>query len=118
MTTDIAQFLFSLAFLVGFVVVYFGSAAWTVPDAQIRGVSGGLIFVLLWLFGPLSALVWLVARPRTTVAERSPTTYSNAEDAIDAAIKLDQVGEWDTAIGLYESIAERWPEHQKYTSAC
>ena len=42
----------------------------------------------------------------------------NADDAIDAAKKLDQMGEWDAAISAYRTISDRWPEHTTYIANC
>ncbi|MBB3207825.1 hypothetical protein FHS27_003652 [Rhodopirellula rubra] len=42
----------------------------------------------------------------------------NEDDALDAAAKLDETGEWDSAINAYHQIAERWPEHSTYTQNC
>ena len=42
----------------------------------------------------------------------------NADDAIDAASKLDKNGEWDSAIAAYRDISHRWPEHATYAANC
>ena len=44
--------------------------------------------------------------------------YTSAEDALDAALKLDQLGEWDAAIVLYEAVAKNWPEDGAYAGEC
>ena len=98
--------------------VYFGPAAWAVGDAQKRGQAGGVIVLLFWLFGPLSALIWLCVRPSTKVSERSPESYSDPDDALAAAARLEQLGEWDSAISLYENVAKRCPEHHDYIATC
>ena len=50
--------------------------------------------------------------------DRSPKDFTNCEDAIAAAARLDQLGEWDAAIAFYENIAQRWPEQRDYFAAC
>jgi tetratricopeptide (TPR) repeat protein len=74
--------------------------------------------LLFWLFGPFSALIWLLVRPRTKVVDRVPDDYSNPDDALAAAARLDQLGEWDAAITLYENAAKRWPDHHDYIANC
>ena len=107
-----------LAVMLGLLGLYLWSVAWAIGDAQKRGHSGGGILVLFWLFGPLAAFIWYLTRPSTTVAERLPADYSNADDAMAAASRLDTLGDWDAAIQLYESISDRWPEHSPYTESC
>jgi hypothetical protein len=68
--------------------------------------------------GPLGALAWLLIRPRTKLAERLPNYYVTAEDALAAVSRLEMLGEWGAAIGLYHNVAERWPEHQRYVDGC
>ena len=46
---------------------------------------------------------------------RSP---ENADEAIDAAYKLDQLGDWDAAIAAFRDVANRWPEHATYAANC
>lgn len=110
--------IFGIACVGAMLFVYFAPAAWAVGDAQKRGQSGGWVVLLFWLFGPASALVWLVVRPRSKVVDRSPDDYADPEDALAAAASLDQLGEWDAAIGLYEIAAQRWPEQYEYIAAC
>lgn len=105
----------ALLLFAGFVAVYAGSVAWAVRDAQQRGHSGGRIVLFFCLFGPLSAIAWLAIRPKTRLVERQPTTYRNADDAIDAATRLDDLGDWDEAIAVLEYAAQQWPEHADYT---
>ncbi len=93
MMKDLNLILIGLAFFVTFVIVYAGSAAWVIGDAQKRGHSGGVLFLLIWLCGPFSALIWLMLRPRTTLVERPVHDYTSADDAIDAAAKLDMLGD-------------------------
>ncbi len=115
---ELLQNIFYLLLIVAFLGVYFGSAAWAVGDAQKRGHTGGIIVVLFWLFGPLSAIIWLISRPRTRLIERAPQDYTNADDALAAASQLDKLGEWDAAIAAYENAGQRWPEHEHYISEC
>jgi len=42
----------------------------------------------------------------------------NVDDAIDAASKLDNSGDWSAAIDTYLEIANRWPEHATYAANC
>lgn len=100
--------------LLGYVV----PAAWAVGDTQQRGKPGALIVFLFWFFGPATAIIWLMVRPKTKLADHSPDEYTNAEDALAAAALLDRIGEWNSAIALYEHSAKRWPNQQLYISAC
>jgi hypothetical protein len=97
---------------------YLWAVSWTIRDAQKRGHDGGFVVVLFWLFGPFAALVWLTTRPKETLIERAPETYDDPEDATAAASRLDSLGDWNAAAMLYESIAERWPEHSEYVGNC
>jgi len=115
---DLVPVLISASLFITFLVVYGGSAAWVVGDAQKRGYSGAALFLLLWLCGPLAALIWLFLRPRTRLVERPVDDYANADDAIAAASKLDMLGDWDEAIVLYQYAAARWPEHEGYVKEC
>lgn len=101
-----------------FAAVYAGSAAWAIGDAQKRGHSGGLVVVLFWLLGPLSALAWLAIRPKERLVDRQPTEYRNADDAMDAAVRLEGLGNWDEAIAVLNHAAEKWPEHAEYARQC
>ncbi len=42
----------------------------------------------------------------------------NANDAIDAAKKLEQTGDWDAAIVAYRTVSDHWPEHRTYIANC
>jgi hypothetical protein len=92
--------------------------AWAITDARRRGRTGGAIVLLLALFGPLSALLWLVMRPKTAVIDRREADYDNADDALAAAAQLDHLGEWGAAAMLYQHAAARWPEHRPYVVQC
>jgi hypothetical protein len=97
-----------------FVAAFVTAAAWAVTDARRRGRTGFAVVLLLALFGPLSALLWLVMRPKIALIDRPADDYDNAEDALTAAAQLDHLGEWDRAVDLYYSAAARWPEHRRY----
>ena len=47
-----------------FFVAYLLSIVWAGRDANARGKSGCLVAFLVWLFWPLSLLVWIVSRPK------------------------------------------------------
>ena len=74
--------------------------------------------LLMWLFGPPSAIVWLIVQPGAKLTERDPTGYSNAEDALAAASRLDTLGDWEAATAIYQGAAIRWPEHEEYIQRC
>jgi hypothetical protein len=99
------------------VVIYVWCAAWAVGDAQKRG-HGGIILLLIWVFGPFAALVWRFTRPRTKLIDKRPSDYDNPDSAIEAAVRLDSLGEWDAAIAMYQDAAARWPEHDAYIQQC
>jgi hypothetical protein len=115
---DLVPILIQLAFGITFLVVYAGSIAWLVGDAHKRGYSGIAPFFLLWIGWPVSALIWLLVRPRTKLVDRPVEGYANADDALVAASKLDMLGEWDGAIALYQHVAARWPEYENYIREC
>jgi hypothetical protein len=115
---DVVDMLAGLVCGALFLAGYIGIGAWAVSDAQRRGQSGGLIVILFYLFGPFSALIWLIVRPRKRLAERAPVEYTNAEDALAAATRLDMLGDWDRALAVYENAAKQWPEHQPYIKQC
>ena len=106
------------AVALGLFVFYLGSVAWAISDAQKRGRNGSGLVVVFWLFGPFAVLIWYLTRPSTTVAQRSPTVYTNADDAMAAASRLETLGEWDAAIQLYKFVSDRWPEHSTYAESC
>ena len=67
----------------------------------------------------LSGLLWLLDRGnKVDIGERDPSEYSNPDDALGAAGKLDQLGESDKAITIYSDALSRWPEHKKYIVNC
>ncbi|TWT75794.1 hypothetical protein CA13_73670 [Planctomycetes bacterium CA13] len=41
-----------------------------------------------------------------------------ADDAIDAASRLDKLGDWLDAIHAFRDIASQWPEHATYAANC
>ena len=115
---EIVSTIAALLLVVAFIGVYVGSAAWAVNDAQKRGQNGGLIVLFIWMFGPLAAIVWRFARPRTKLADKLPDEYENAEDELAAASRLDMQGDWDTALTLYQDVSLRWPDHKFYAQEC
>ncbi|MEM6474498.1 MAG: hypothetical protein AAF802_33505, partial [Planctomycetota bacterium] len=40
------------------------------------------------------------------------------EDAMDAALVLNQDGDWQEAIEAYRDIASKWPDHAEYAANC
>jgi hypothetical protein len=110
--------LIGLAFGVAILVLWGACAAWLVNDAQMRGRSGCAVVLVLGFFAPCAVPIWLLVRPSATLAQRPADDYTNADDALAAASKLDVLGEWDAAIALYQHAATRWPEHCDYISAC
>jgi hypothetical protein len=99
-------------------IVWIAPGAWAIGDAQQRGQTGCVAAMLFYLLGPLSALAWLVIRPRTRLIDRDPEFYTNADDAMSAASKLDKLGHWDAAIELYQYAAKSWPENHEFLAAC
>lgn len=91
--------------------------AWGVGDSQKRGQPGWLFCFLFIFLGPLGFITWLVMRP-SKLALRPHDYYEQAEDALAAASSLDQLGEWEYAIGLYESVAQRWPDQREFVVEC
>lgn len=115
---DLVTIVVLLFFIIGFFGIYVGSAAWTIRDAQKRGYDGIFPLVLMLAFGPLAAIVWLMVRPSTELVERLRPVNESAEDAMNAAVKLDAMGEWDEALALYRHTAARFPEHAAYIQEC
>ena len=107
-----------LAVGLGGFALYLWVVSWVISDAQKRGTTGGLPIFLFWFFGPLAVAVWLVVRPSQRLAEKQSVDYSNADDALAAASRLDTLGDWDQALALYQTSAQRWPEHQAYIERC
>jgi hypothetical protein len=100
------------------VAVFVASTAWAITDARRRGRTGGAIVMMIALFGPFAALMWLVMRPKAALTERRAIDYDHPDDALAAAAKLDALGEWDHAAALYEHAAIHWPEHRLYVVHC
>ena len=46
------------------------------------------------------------------------TNPASAEEAITTAGRLEKQGEWEAAIGVYNVVAARWPEHATYAENC
>jgi hypothetical protein len=117
-TSDLRIALFAVGARLAALFVLGASAAWVANDAQERGYSGIKPFVLLRFLGPFGAIIWLMVRPRTRLIENPVEGYSDADDALDAASKLDMLGDWDEAIELYRFAATRWPENESYIKEC
>jgi len=100
------------------VAVFVASTAWAITDARRRGRTGGAIVLMIALFGPFAALMWLVMRPKDALVERQAADYDHPDDVLIAAGKLDALGEWDHAAALYEYAALHWPEHRPYVVNC
>jgi len=115
---DLIPILIGTGLVITFIAAYAAIAAWVASDAQKRGYSGRVPVLWLCSGGPLCALIWLAIRPSTRLAERPVDDYANADDAMDAAAKLDMLGDWDEAIVLYQYTAARWPEHEGYANQC
>lgn len=118
---DILYALLGIVVTGTFITLWWAPIAWATGDALKRGKDPSFILPLLplfSLFGPLAALVWWAARPQTKIVECAPESYSEPDDALLAAAQLDQLGEWDRAMDLYDSVDCRWPAHHDYVSAC
>jgi hypothetical protein len=99
-------------------VVWYGPGYCAVRDAYKRG-QGSAVIILLWLLvGPFSALIWLAIRPSKTLLETLPREFTSPDDALSAAARLDHGGEWVASARIYESVAERWPDHREYANRC
>ena len=108
----------SLAPYILFLGGYIWLVAWAVGDAQKRGDNGCLPIILLFCLGPFGALFWLMLRPGPSLSRHSPIDYSNPDDALVAASRLDSLGDWDAAIAVYRNVAVHWPEHATYVENC
>jgi hypothetical protein len=115
---DLLRVLIPAASGIAILVLCGACAAWVVNDAQKRGRSGAVLIFMVFLCAPLVALIWLIIRPRTMLADHPVHDYANADDALTAASKLDMLGDWDEAIALYQYTAARWPEHECYVQEC
>jgi hypothetical protein len=117
---ELLQTSFALLPIALFVAVYVGIGVWAIRDARKRrpDSSGFFLVPLFLLLGPCAILFWLFVRNSTPPIAEPHDVYSNAEDALAAASRLDQFGEWDKAIMLYENAALRWPEHKEYIAQC
>jgi hypothetical protein len=106
------------AFGLAYLILWGASVAWVVGDAQKRGNPGCALLLVLGITAPFSALIWLLVRPRTGFVDRPVQSYTNADDALAAASRLDMLGDWDEAIELYQYAATQWPEHGDYIREC
>ena len=66
----------------------------------------------------LAFFVWVYRGTKVDIGDRAPSEYLNAEDALGAAGKLDQLGESDKAITIYSDALSKWPEHKTYIVNC
>lgn len=48
---------------------------------------------------------------------KSSDAFSSAEDALAAAVQLDESGQWDASVAMFRAIADRWPEQARYCDA-
>lgn len=116
---SILSVLLGLLLLVVLPAIYFGSAAWAVTDARKRGYSGGIVVLLMWLFGPFGAIAWALFRPADRLSQpQNQQTFDTAEDQIEVAAQLESLGDWDASIKRYEQAAQDWPEHAAYIRRC
>jgi hypothetical protein len=100
------------------VAIFVVSTAWAITDARQRGRTGAGIVMMIALFGPFAAFMWLAMRPKMALLDRRTSDYDHPEDALAAASKLDALGEWEHAAVLYEHAAIHWPEHRPYVIQC
>ncbi|MBC7852649.1 MAG: hypothetical protein IAF94_04360 [Pirellulaceae bacterium] len=117
---ELLQLLLALFLIAFFLAVYVGIGVWAIRDARKRrpDQSGFLLVALFLLLGPCAVIFWLFVRNAMPPIARPHADYNTAEDALSAASRLDQFGEWDKAIALYENAALRWPEHREYIAEC
>ncbi|TWT78639.1 hypothetical protein CA13_00350 [Planctomycetes bacterium CA13] len=102
----------TILFLIVFAAVFTGSIAWGVKEFQSRDAGSGWL-LLLWLFGPVTLFAWFAFRPKRLV-DRTPDDFSNADDQIAAAARLESLGDLKAAQHLLTNAAARWPEHDTY----
>lgn len=107
-----------LAVGLGGFALYLWAVSWVIFDAHSRGTAKSLPLFLFGLFGPLAVAVWLVVRPSQRLAEKRPIDYADADDALAAAARLDMLGDWEEALALYQTSAQRWSEHRAYIEQC
>lgn len=44
-------------------LIWLGCGIWAATDASERGKSGCLVFLLIFLLGPVGLIIWLLIRP-------------------------------------------------------
>ena len=103
----------TILFLIVFAAVFTGSIAWGVKEFHSRDAGAGWL-LLLWLFGPVTLLAWFAFRPKRLV-DRTPDDFSNADDQIAAAARLESLGDLKAA-HLLTDAAARWPEYETYAT--
>ena len=74
--------------------------------------------VLVVRYSMFPRLNWLSLHSIRKRRHESFDSYSNADDAIAAASRLEMLGDWTDSIDLYRFAAERWPEQRKYVQRC
>ena len=115
---EVPDELIAVLAVVGFVTFIAAIFAWGVGDSQKRGQTGCFFLIMFAFLGPLGVLVWLLVRPAKTLVQRPHENYTSADEALAAASSLEQLGEWDLAIALYENAAHRWPGQKGYIAEC
>ena len=107
----------SLALLWVCIALWAGSVVWVIGDSLNRGRSG-LAFAIVLCSGPFCAIGWWLLRPPSKLTRWPLDRYTNADDALSAAARLEMLGEWDQAITLYEHVANQWPDQGEYILRC
>ncbi len=49
---------------------------------------------------------------------RPSESFDSASECLAAASKLDQAGDWDRAVEIFQIVAEKWPEHEAFARNC
>jgi hypothetical protein len=123
------RYRFSLSFLFGVMMavpLYFGAGRLI---AMLAGYNVAQWYPIAVYFSPIPAVLvvrysmfprlnWLSVRSIWKRRHESFDGYSNADDAIAAASRLEMLGDWTDSIDLYRFAAERWPEQREYVQRC
>ena len=91
-----------------------GSIAWGLRDFRSRD-AGFVWLLLLWIFSPLTIIAWFMLRPEK-LSSRTVEDFDHAEDQIEAAVKLDSLGDVEEAYQLLTDALMRWPDHYDYVT--
>jgi len=124
-----SMYRFSLSFLLGVMVVlplYFGLARLVEMVAGYGAVQWYVVAVyflpvpaaLVVKFSLFPRLNWRRFRLIGKDNRHSFDDYTNADDAMAAASKLEMCGDWQASVNLYRYAAEHWPEHGEYAQRC